>query len=66
MSSEPTKVINTVLADMYCTNTCTGIETPTFHIGLNIGRIGQFRVYQSISSVPTGIEKSFFLFFIVL
>ena len=65
-----TKVVNTVPvpivpAGMYHTN----IETLTFRIGLNTGRIGHvpatpanFGQHQQVPGVPTCIEKSVFFF----
>ena len=50
MSSEPTKVVDTILASMYYTGTCIGIETLTFRTSLNIGHTSH------VLSVPANFK----------
>ena len=59
-------IVNTVPAGMYCTGMYTGIETSTFHTGLNTGHVwtipGNFGQYRLVPSVLASIEKSLFYF----
>ena len=65
------KVVDTIpvpiLVGMYCIDTYTSIEMPTFRTGLNIGHVPTILVnFKFYWLVPSGWYSFFFFFLLVL